>query len=94
MKKQVEALESEGSGRSGEVGYLGAFVEGELDPKHVARRTFRLTYLVSSRNELVFVFQFRGIRSACWWHNAVLAQINHHLAVVVRHVPNAHNTQA
>ena len=44
--------------------------------------------------DLVFVFQFGGIGPTCWWHNTVLTQINNHLAVVIRHVPDAHNAQA
>ncbi len=44
--------------------------------------------------DLVFVFQFGGIGPACWWHNAFFAQINNHLAIVIRYVPDAHNAQA
>ena len=42
----------------------------------------------------VFVFQLGGIGRLVWWHNAVFAQINNHLAIVVRHVPDAHYAEA
>ena len=58
------------------------------------RQSFWPICLLSSRDDLIFFFQFGGIGAACWWHNAVLAQINNHLAVVVCHVPDAHHAQA
>jgi len=42
----------------------------------------------------VFVFQLGGIGSACWWHDAVFAQINNHLPIVIHHVPDTHYAEA